>query len=142
MRLSTETLARSASRHPWRTLAVWVVALLTAVMVSSLFLGDALTTETDFTNDPESKRAAAVLADRLGAGDDATEFVVVTGRLPVGDPEYRAFVEDLQATVAALGPDVVRHVGSYLTEEGPVSESGRATLLPVFDGRSGPHRRR
>ena len=30
-----------------------------------------------------------------------------------------------------LGPGVVQHVGSYLTDDGPVSESGRATLLPV-----------
>ena len=32
----------------------------------------------------------------------------------------------------ALGPDVVTSVGSYLTEDGPVSESGQAALLPVL----------
>jgi uncharacterized membrane protein YdfJ with MMPL/SSD domain len=131
MRLSTESLARSGSRHPWRTLVVWVVALLAAGVLSSMFLEDALTTDTDFTNDPEAKQAAGLLEERLrGSGED-TEFVVVTAERAVTEPEYRAYVEDLQATIAALGPGVVHHVGSYLTNEGPVSETGRSTLLPV-----------
>jgi RND superfamily putative drug exporter len=131
MKLSTESLARSGGRHPWRTLVVWVVALLAAGVLSSMFLGDALTTDTDFTNEPEAKRAAGLLEERLrGTGEDM-EFVVVTAERAVTEPEYRAYVEDLQATIAALGPDVVRHVGSYLTKEGPVSETGRSTLLPV-----------
>ena len=131
MRLSTESLARSGGRHPWRTLVIWVVALLAAGALSSLFLGDALTTDTDFTNEPEAKRAAGLLEERLrGTGDDM-EFVVVTAERAVTEPDYRAYVEDLQATIAALGPDVVQHVGSYLTNEGPVSENGRSTLLPV-----------
>jgi RND superfamily putative drug exporter len=129
--LFTETLARSAGRHPWRSLMVWVAVLVTAVVVSSMFLGDALTTDTDFTNEPESKRAATILTDRMGHGDLGTEFVVVTGESPVTDPGYRAYVDELQATVAALGPDVVRHVGSHLTGDGPISESEQATLLPV-----------
>jgi RND superfamily putative drug exporter len=131
MKLSTESLARSGGRHPWRTLVVWVVALLAAGVLSSLFLGDALTTDTDFTNEPEAKRAAGLLEERLrGTGEDV-EFVVVTAERAVTEPEYRAYVEDLQATIAALGPGVVHHVGSYLTNEGPVSETGRSTLLPV-----------
>jgi putative drug exporter of the RND superfamily len=131
MRLSTESLARSGGRHPWRTLVIWVVALLAAGALSSLFLGDALTTDTDFTNEPEAKRAAGLLEERLrGTGDDM-EFVVVTAERAVTEPDYRAYVDDLQATIAALGPDVVQHVGSYLTNEGPVSENGRSTLLPV-----------
>ena len=42
------------------------------------------------------------------------------------------YVGALQAEVQALGPDVVTSVGSYLTEDGPVSESGHAALLPVL----------
>lgn len=131
MKLSTESLARSGGRHPWRTLIVWIVSLLAAAVLSSLFLGEALTTDTDFTNDPEAKRAAGLVEERLrGTGEDM-EFVVVTAERAVSEPEYRAYVEDLQATIAALGSDVVQHVGSYLTDEGPVSETGRSTLLPV-----------
>ena len=131
MKLSTESLARSAGRHPWRTLVVWVVALISAGVLSSLFLGDALTTDTDFTNEPEAKRAAGLLEERLRGPNEGTEFVVVTAEGAITEPEYRAYVGELQATIAALGPDVVQHVGSYLTNEGPVSETGRSTLLPV-----------
>jgi uncharacterized membrane protein YdfJ with MMPL/SSD domain len=129
--LSTEMLARAAGRHPWRTLVVWVVVLLTAGVLSSQLLGDALTTDTDFTNEPESKRAAGLLDQRLRGTKVATEFVVVTAESTVTDPQYRAYVGELQTNIAALGPGIVQHVGSYLTGEGPVSETGRSTLLPV-----------
>ncbi len=131
MKLSPETLARSTARHPWRTVAVWMIALVTAIVLSSQLLGDALTTDSEFTNDPESKRAAALLEERLRGPEVDTEFVVVTGPSEVTDPGYRGYVEELQTAIASLGPDVVGRVGSYLTEEGPVSESGRSTLLPV-----------
>ena len=131
MRLSPASLARVASRHPWYAVAIWVVALLVAGILSARVLGDALTTDTDFTNEPEAKRASGLLEERLGGRGEGTEFVVVSGPSSVTEPEYKAFVEDLQTRIAALGPDVVRHVGSYLTEEGPVSDTGRSTLMPV-----------
>jgi uncharacterized membrane protein YdfJ with MMPL/SSD domain len=131
MRLTTESLARSAARHPWRMLVVWVVALVTAGVLASQFLGDALTTDTDFTNEPEAKRAATLLQERLRERSEGTEFVVVTAERKVNDPEYRAYVENLQSAITALGPQVIRHVGSFLTNDGPVSETGRSTLLPV-----------
>jgi putative drug exporter of the RND superfamily len=131
MKLSTESLARSAGRHPWRTLVVWVVALLAAGVLSSQLLGDALTTDTDFTNEPEAKRAASLLEERLRGPSEGTEFVLVTAESTVTEPEYRAYVGGLQTTIAALGPDVIQHVGSYLSDEGPVSETGQSTLLPV-----------
>ena len=131
MRLSPTSLARTAARHPWRTIAGWVAVLIVAIILSAQILGDALTTETDFTNEPESKRAATLLEERLRGPSDGTEFVVVTAERPVTDSTYRSYVEDLQAAIGALGPDVVGHVGSYLTDEGPVSETGRSTLLPV-----------
>jgi RND superfamily putative drug exporter len=131
MATSTGSLARSAGRHPWRTIVVWTITLITAGVLSSQLLGDALTTDTDFTNEPEAKRAAALLTELRGSDAD-TEFVVVTAKgSSVADPGYRAYVGELQATIAALGPGVVRHVGSYLMDEGPVSDTGRSTLLPV-----------
>ena len=50
MRLSPRSLARASSRRPWRTIAVWLVALVVAGGVSSSFLADALTTDVDLTN--------------------------------------------------------------------------------------------
>ena len=118
MQLSTGTLARASARHPWRTLVVWAVTFVAAGILH--MVGDTRTTESEFTNDPESQRAAALLEERLrGPGDD-TEFVVVTGASEVTDPAYRGYVGELQAAVAALGPDVVTQIGSYLTDDGPV----------------------
>ena len=131
MKLTPASLGQSAARHPWRTLAIWVGALLTAVILSASILGDALTTDTDFTNEPEAKRASSLLEEQLRGPNEGTEFVVVSATVPVTEADYRAYVEDLETEIAALGPDVVRHVGSYLTDEGPVSETGRSTLLPV-----------
>ncbi len=131
MQLTTESLARAASRRPWRTLAVWIVALIAAAVLSSALLGDALTTGDEFLNNPESKQADALVEAHRGSADSATEFIVVTGPTDVSDPAYEAFVAELQRSVGALGRGVVHHVGSYLTGDGAVSASGHATLLPV-----------
>jgi RND superfamily putative drug exporter len=131
MKLSTESLARGAGSHPWRTIIVWVVALIAAGLLSSQLLGDALTIDTDFTNEPEAKRAATILEERLRGPNEGTEFVVVTAESTVSDPDYRAYVGELQSAIGELGPRVVQRVGSYLTKDGPVSETGRSTLLPV-----------
>ncbi len=130
MKLSTAALAGSSGRHPWRVVSVWVVAFLFAGALSSQLLGDSLTTESEFTNHPESVRAAALI-ERLRGPEVETEFIVVTANTTVADPDYRDYVDELQSTIAALGPDVVAHIGSYVTNDGPVSESGRSTLLPV-----------
>jgi putative drug exporter of the RND superfamily len=131
MKLSTESLARSAGRRPWQTVIGWVVALLVAGTLSSQLLGDSLTTDTDFTNEPEAKTAARLVEERLHGPNEGTELVVVTAPTRVGTRLYRSYVGELQETITALGPNVVSHVGSYLTEDAPVTESGRSTLLPV-----------
>jgi RND superfamily putative drug exporter len=108
-----------------------VVLLISAGLLTSLLLGDALTTSVSFTDQPESVQAADLIEELRGESAD-TEFVVVTSETAtVGDPEFVALVTELQAEVTALGPDVVVGVGSYLTEDGPVSDSGHTALLPV-----------
>ena len=131
MSLGTETLARASARRPWRTVLVWVVLLVTAAIVSSQLLAGALTTSITFTDEPESLIAADLVTELRGETPD-TEFVVVTSEsADVGDPEYVAYVTELQTSISGLGSDVVVSVGSYLEETGPVSESGHSALLPV-----------
>jgi len=127
--MGPETLARSIANRPWRTMAIWVVLLVTAGVVSSQFLGDALTTEITFTNQPESARALDIIEDLRGE-EASTEFVVVRSDGTVaGDPEYVDYVTEIQTALASSS--AVATVGSYLTEDGPVSESGTTALLPV-----------
>jgi hypothetical protein len=61
MKISPETLARSSSRHPWRTVAVWAVILVLGFGASGVLLSDALTTDFDFTNNPEAIQAQKLL---------------------------------------------------------------------------------
>ena len=129
MSIGTEALARSSARRPWRTVAIWFVVLVTAGVLSSQLLGDALTTSVTFTNDPESMQALELIEDVRGEAAD-TEFVLVTSETATaGDPEFVAYVTELQTQLATS--QAVTNVGSYLTEDGPVSESGNTALLPV-----------
>jgi uncharacterized membrane protein YdfJ with MMPL/SSD domain len=139
MILGPEALARASALRPWRTVGTWIAMLFVAGFLSSQLLGDALTTEFSLTNNPESSQATEMIEELRGEAA-FTEFIVVTtDGATVGDPAYVAHVSEVQAKVAGLGPDVVSGVGSYITENGPVSESGQTALLPVFvagDGRA------
>ena len=134
MRLNPESLARSSSRHPWRTIVIWVAILAGsfALIAAGLF-GDALTNGIAFTNEPESVQAQQLIEERLRGEEPDTEFVLVTSEsATVEDPVYQEFVGGIQTEISSLGEGVVTGVGSYLTEDGPVSEDGRTVLLPVL----------
>ncbi len=131
MAFGTESLARSSARHPWRTVGIWVVLLALAGIVTSQLLGSALTTEVTFTNHPESIVALDLIEEVRGEATDTELVVIEHDTLTVADGAYGEFVAQVEATVASLGSDVVASVGSYLSETGPVSESGAAVLLPV-----------
>ena len=61
LNLSTEALARASARHPWIVVGAWVALIVVAMGINVTLLGDALTTEFGFTNNPESKRADKLL---------------------------------------------------------------------------------
>ena len=127
----TQSLARGSGRRPWRTVIIWVLALVAAVALTSQLLGDALTSSITFTDEPESITASNLIEEVRGEPTD-TEFVVVTsGGIDISDPVYAAYVTEIETTLLGLGPDVVTSVGTYLSETGPVSESGLSALLPV-----------
>ena len=134
MTLNPESLARASSRHPWRTIVIWVAVLAGsfALIAAGLF-GDALTNDIAFTNEPESVQAQQLIEERLRGEEPDTEFVLVTSEsATVEDPVFQEFVGGLQSEITSLGEGVVTGVGSYLTEDGPVSEDGRTVLLPVL----------
>ena len=123
MKLNPETLARASSRHPWRTVAIWLAILVAGIASMSTLLGPALTTDFDFTNSPEAKQAQQILEDRALEQDVVTEtFVVVGGDGAVADPAYAERVNVLLADLAELGPKVVKAVpASY-----PLSQDAAA----------------
>src|ERR671918_245088 len=143
MKLNPESLARASSRHPWRTLGIWVVLIGTMGFVSSQLLGDVLTQDIEFTNEPESVRAQEVLDERFsdGAETASTEFFIVqSDTLSVDDPKFESAVRGLQAEIAEVDGDILASDPfTYydLAEQAPeqaaglVSRDGRGTLIGV-----------
>ena len=81
--LSTESVAGACARHPWRTIALWVVAVVVAFVLVGALLGDALTTEGEVTSPTDSKRAEELVVEHFPPSPDAadratTEVVVVS----------------------------------------------------------------
>ena len=134
MRLSPRSLARSSSRRPWRTIAVWLLAVVVSGVVISRFLGDALTTDIDLTNQPEAKQARELLEERLRGPEHATELMIVSSdSITVDHPAFRSYVERLRRALVALGPEEVVGTQTYYDSGNPglVSKDRRTTLMPT-----------
>jgi len=153
MRLNPESLATASSRHPWRVIVVWVLLVVGMGAASQAFLADSITSEIDFTNDPESRRAMRLIEENVSGEQVDTEFFIVEHPiLPVVDPTFEAYVREVQRSVMELGDEVI--AGDVLTyydiaaaaeqatdpqeqaalsaqAEALVSTAGRATLVPV-----------
>jgi putative drug exporter of the RND superfamily len=142
MKLSPEGLARISSRHPWRTLGIWLVVIVSMGVVSGRLLGDVLTQDFEFTNEPESARAQEVIDEKFDTnGAESTEFVIVRSpSLTVDDPGFEEAVMGLQRELARLDPEVLASppVTYYdLVRRSPeqaaamVSEDASTTLIAV-----------
>ena len=146
MRLNPETLARASSRHPWRTVGIWLVVLVAGFGASATILSGALTTDIDFTNNPEAKRAMQILEERKLEQDVIPETIVLVG--DEGAVQDAAFAERVNSALddlRDLGPNVVSQVpeGYPLPEElandpqvaalGPIpSQDGTSVLFTVI----------
>ena len=64
-----EALARACARRPWVTVSIWIVAIVLAVFAMSNWLGDALVTDVEPTNNPESSEALELMNERLGISE-------------------------------------------------------------------------
>ena len=131
-RLSPGALARRSARRPWRTIAAWLGVLVVSVVLIANFLGDALTTDADVTNTPESKAAELLVEERMpdAAGDPDEVLVVRSAERSVDDPAFRAHVESLVAQAGALG---AKPTASYYADgdESLVSQDRDTTAVPL-----------
>jgi RND superfamily putative drug exporter len=134
MKLNPETIARASSRHPGRTVAIWLAILVAGVASLATLLGPALTTEFDFTNSPEAKRAQQILQERALEEDVVTETFVVVGESDgaVQDPAFAEQVNGLLDDLQALGPDTIQILPSeYPLSEDAASDPQVAALGPI-----------
>jgi putative drug exporter of the RND superfamily len=130
----TGRVARACARHPWRTLALWGVALVLSIGAIAGLLGETLTTEGEMTNDPESYRAYDLIEEHFPPSNDyVNELVVVRSRTTeVGDPAFRAKVEELAAAIEDTGVVVLPVRTWYGTSDRSlVAPGGRATVIPI-----------
>jgi putative drug exporter of the RND superfamily len=137
---STAGLARLSARRPWRIIALWCLLLVLA-FVAAGGLGDALTSEGDFTNRPESVRGADLLKERLrgGADDPVTETVIVSSETATVDSaQFEQVVAQTAADLRAQ-TEIVAGVTSYYEAaaasapdaESMVSDDRHTALLSV-----------
>ena len=108
MRLNPESLARSSSRRPWIVIVLWLVVVTGLGFASQKFLSDALTSDVDFTNNPESKQAMQLIEENITGEQKDTEFLVIRHDvLAVSDPTFEQYVRGVQQGVMELGETTV-----------------------------------
>ena len=143
MKITPESLARASSRRPWRVIVTWLVAIVIAVGVSATLLDGVLTTEAQFTNKPEAKRALDRIEDEFGEEGVREIFIVRSEDATVEDPEFEAHVGGIVSSLQDESNDIKSVLTFFDTgEESMVSEDGSTTLVQVaFEntGHSGDH---
>jgi RND superfamily putative drug exporter len=139
MRLNPDSIARASSRHPWRTVAIWLVIFVLAGASSSVLLGSALTTDIDFTNTPEAKEAQQILEQRRLEQDIVTEnwVIVGSGDGAVEDPAFVERVNSVLQKLNALGPDAVTYAPPAFPLPADVSEDPQTAPLGPFPSEDG-----
>ncbi len=131
MKLNPESVARASAHHPWRTLGIWLILIVSMGAVSSQLLAGVLSQEIAFTNKPDSVKAQDVIDKQFSAGGSKdTEFFIVSSRsLTASDPAFQQFVGTLATDIQKLGPkDVSGQVVTY------VEAQARADSLFTPDG--------
>ena len=143
MKLSPESLARASSRHPWRTLGIWIVLIVAMGAVSSSLLSGVLSQDIAFTNKPESVKAQDILDTRFtapGQKPDSSAFFRPIGPgtnarghfhaavfpyrpLPKGNVSLRGTISGLLATESA------RTVMHLLADEREFEGVGQTDLM-------------
>jgi RND superfamily putative drug exporter len=133
MRLNPESIARASSRHPWRTVGIWAVILVLGFGASGVLLSDALTTDFDFTNNPEAIQAKNLLEQEKLEQDVTPETFIMTG--PEGattDPAFAQAVNAALNDIRGLDPKVVLQVPSqFPLSQQEASDPQVAALGPI-----------
>src|SRR2546422_1670772 len=80
MKLNPESVARASSRHPWRTIGAWFLAIVAMGAVTGSLLAGVLTQDIAFTNKPESVKAQDVIDAHFSNGPDTSDTESLIGQ--------------------------------------------------------------
>ncbi len=123
---STARISAGSARHPWRTVGVWLGMLVAGAFLAGMFLSDALTTDVQLLDNPESVQGENLLESRMGYETPLTETIVVSSdSLTVDDPEFKQVVDNV--FIAAWHDDRAGRSGSGLHGELLPGRAGRPT---------------
>jgi putative drug exporter of the RND superfamily len=131
---STAGVSRASGKHPLRVIGAWILILVLAGVISSQWLGDVLTTEINFVDEPESVQGVNLIADRMGLEDPISETVIVhSDTLTVDDEAFAATVNQVVANLRGL-PELVDLdsgvlVNYYEIREIPEAQAGAEQLV-------------
>jgi uncharacterized membrane protein YdfJ with MMPL/SSD domain len=133
MRLSPQSVARWSARRRFTVIGIWVVMFLLGGLLTSMYLSGALTTQAQFTNNPDSKQAQTLLEQRLSGPRRSNEVVIVrSDSKTVTDPEFKAYLHQFKGDLDALTPAVVHQaIDPYQAGNQFVSHDQHAILIPV-----------
>ncbi len=139
MRLNPESLARASSRHPWRTVLIWLAVFVMAAASAVALLGPALTTDFDFTNTPQAKRAQQILEERRLEQDIVTETWVIASDAEgaVQDPAFIERVNGVLGQLSGLGPQAVAYVPPAFPQPAAVAQDPQAAPFGPFPSEDG-----
>jgi RND superfamily putative drug exporter len=126
--------ARWCAAHPWRTVAAWVGLAVISIGITSTFLADSLTTESNFTGTPESQKAIDLIEQRLNRKEPVRDVVIVrSATQTVDQAEFRQQVGSIRSRLVAAAPGVVTVGPTYYVTHDPsqISKDGHSTVIPV-----------
>jgi putative drug exporter of the RND superfamily len=136
----SERLTSWSARRPWRAVGIWALVALIAIALVGAFLGDALTSDDDLTNETEARRAEALMFERLpqerfDADMDTSEVVIVRSPVAkVGDRAFESYVVALSRDLRRAGAS--RVVSFYESRDDRLVSADRdSTALLVAPGR-------
>src|SRR4030095_8607471 len=133
MKLSPQGVARWSAKRRLTVIGIWVGLFLAGGLLTSRYLSGALTTQAQFTNNPDSKQAQTLLEQRLTGPRRSNEVVIVrSDAKTVSDPQFEAFVLRIKGDLHALAAAVVPATQDPYRAGGRlVSDDQHATLIPV-----------
>ena len=105
----TEHLAVWSSRRPWLAVMAWLMALVVAIGITAVFLGDALSGDEEVTSNTDSRRADELSFERFAAERgrperEVSEVVVVrSATATVDEPRFERRVRALAAELQHAG---------------------------------------
>ncbi|MGI8404387.1 MAG: MMPL family transporter [Thermomicrobiales bacterium] len=139
MKLSPGRLAGASARHPWRTIGLWVVLVVTITLLSGVAGGNTNDQSFGFTNHPEAQVADELIKQHLGNDTRAKETIAIHSEsLTVEDPAFKDVVVQTLSNLEPWKPDIATMTNYYdVAASGApeaaqiVSKDHHSLLIPI-----------